>query len=166
MSNNITINNKTIELLFTNVIADNKWELFFELINSKVIDLNFRDDRGRNALFWAMHKKNLPVIKKLIELKIDTTVSTGLSAMNYAVYKDNVKIIKTLRSCGLDINEGDEVNTTPLSYAVLYNKINSINYLLESGADIHHEDFFGNSPLSLVYDLRLRYLIEKFEALL
>lgn len=163
MSNNITINKTTLEVLLFNIIKENKWELFFELINSKVFHINFRDSQGRNALFWAINQKNIPVIKKLIELNIETTISTGLLAMNYAVYKDNVKIIKVLRNCGLNIDEGDEINSTPLIYAVLYNKLNSINYLVQNGASITHEDFFGNSALSLAKDLEIQYILEKFK---
>jgi ankyrin repeat protein len=161
MSNNLTINNSTLEILFINIIKKNKWELFFELINSKVFNINFRDNKGRNALFWAINQKNVPVIKQLINLKINTSISTGLTAMNYAVYKDNVKIIKVLKNCGLNIDEGDEINSTPLIYAVLYNKQNSINYLVNNGANILHEDFFGNSALSLANDLRIESIIEK-----
>ena len=85
--------------------------------------------------------------------------------MNYAVYQDNVKVIKCLKNCGLNLNEIDDINSTPLIYAVLYNKLNSINYLIENGANLSHEDFLGNSAFSLVHDLKIKFLIEKFRNL-
>jgi ankyrin repeat protein len=151
MSNNTLINNK----FFKNI------NLYSKYLESK--DLNKRDSKGRNALFWAIFHKDYGLIKFLIAQGIDINVSNNLSAMNYAVYKDDVKLIKCLRNCGLDINVLDAVESTPLIYAVLFNKINSINYLVNNGACINHCDSLGNSALSLVSDLRIEYLISKFE---
>lgn len=168
MSNNHLLNsisNKSIfKTLFISLINENKWEVLLEMFTLKIVDINIKDDRERNCLFWAIHQNKTDVIKKLISLNINTKeVSPNLSAINYAVYQDNVKVIKCLKNCGININEIDDINSTPLIYAVLYNKLNSVNYLVENGADINHEDFLGNSPLSLAYNLKIKYLIEKLE---
>lgn len=170
MSNNHLINSNIEKNIFKNIfvslIKEEKWETLIEIFSLGIVDINTKDERGRNSLFWAIHKNRVDVIKKLIALKIDTKeVSPNLSAMNYAVYQDNVKVIKCLKNCGLSINEIDDINSTPLIYAVLYNKLNSINYLVNSEADIYHEDFLGNSPYSLAFDLKIKYLIEKFSKL-
>jgi len=155
----------------------NGWNLLFEAITlgledkieqliSLGIDLNIRDNKGRNALFWAIYHKKHNIIRKLVSLGIKSEVSQNLSAINYAVYKNDVKIIKCLKNCGTDINEFDDVNSTPLIYAVLYNKLHSIDYLINNGANILHEDFLGNSALSLAYDLKIEYLINKFTNIL
>lgn len=138
----------------------------FEQIIEKNTDLNKRDEKGRNSLFWAMYNRNYNLIKDLINLGINTQVTASLSAMNYAVYKDDVKLIKCLKNCGLDINEKDNVLTTPLIYAVLYNKIQSIDYLVSNGACIYHKDILGNSALTLAHDLKIQYLINKFEEII
>lgn len=168
MSNNYLINQNLDKHLFKNIfvslINENKWDTLIEIFSLGIVDINIKDDRGRNSLFWAIHKNKIDVIKKLISFNINTKeVSPNLSAMNYAVYQDNVKVIKCLRNCGIEINEIDDINSTPLIYAVLYNKLNSINYLIENGADINHEDFLGNSAFSLAYNLKIKFLIEKFE---
>jgi ankyrin repeat protein len=168
MSNNHLINQNLdkhlFKKIFISLINENKWDILIEIFSLGIVDINIKDDRGRNSLFWAIHKNKIDVIKKLISFNINTKeVSPNLSAMNYAVYQDNVKVIKCLKNCGLEINEIDDINSTPLIYAVLYNKLNSINYLLENGADINHEDFLGNSAFSLAYNLKIRFLIEKFE---
>lgn len=162
MSNNHLIEKNVLKSLFFTLIANQKWDMLLDLIKENQIDLNYRDDRGRNALFWAMNSSNIELIEKLIKLNINKNVTTNLSAINYAVYKDDVKMIKCLKKCGICINETDEINSTPLIYAVLYNKLNSINYLVENGADIFHEDFLGNSAYSLAHDLKIQYLINKF----
>ena len=168
MSNNHLINQNLDKHLFKNIfvslINENKWDTLIEIFSLGIVDINIKDDRGRNSLFWAIHKNKIDVIKKLISFNINTKeVSPNLSAINYAVYQDNVKVIKCLRNCGIEINEIDDINSTPLIYAVLYNKLNSINYLIENGADINHEDFLGNSAFSLAHNLKIKFLIEKFE---
>lgn len=168
MSNNHLINSNIEKNIFKNIfislIKEDKWETLIEIFSLGIVDINTKDERGRNSLFWAIHKNRVDVIKKLIALKIDTKeVSPNLSAMNYAVYQDNVKVIKCLKNCGLSINEIDDINSTPLIYAILYNKINSINYLIDNGANLKHEDFLGNSALSLASNLEIKFLIEKLK---
>jgi ankyrin repeat protein len=170
MSNNHLINANIEKHLFKNIfislINEDKWDTLLEIFSLGIVDINIKDERGRNSLFWAIHKNKIDVIKKLITLKINTKeVSPNLSAINYAVYQDNVKVIKCLKNCGICMNEIDDINSTPLIYAVLYNKLNSINYLIENGANVNHEDFLGNSAMSLAYDLKIQFLIEKFRNL-
>ena len=167
MSNNHLINSNLNQHLFKNIfntlIHKDQWETIIEIFTLGIVDINIKDDRGRNSLFWAIHKNKTDIIKKLISLNINTKeVSPNLSAMNYAVYQDNVKVIKCLRNCGLNLNEIDDINSTPLIYAVLYNKLNSINYLIENGANLSHEDLLGKSAFSLAHDLKIKFLIEKF----
>jgi ankyrin repeat protein len=157
MSNNHLINSNIEKHLFQNIfislINEDKWDTLIEIFSLGIVDINTKDERGRNSLFWAIHKNKIDVIRKLISLKINTKeVSPNLSAINYAVYQDNVKVIKCLKNCGISMNE-------------IYNKLNSINYLIENGANLNHEDFLGNSALSLAYDLKIQFLIEKFKYL-
>ena len=139
-------------------------EVIVKLIELK-IDLNIRDNKGRNALFWAIYYRNIKCIKKLISLGIDTKVTSALTAVNYAVYRNDIKVLRVLKNCGLNLHEKDDVNSTPLIYAVLYNRLQSIDYLLENKACIKHRDFLGNSAYTLAKDLKIRYLIDKFEKL-
>ncbi|SDG38971.1 Ankyrin repeat-containing protein [Pedobacter terrae] len=53
--------------------------------------------------------------------------------------------IDILLNEGVDINEGNIVQETPLIIAVKSNKKNLIEYLLENGADPNHTDRDGNS---------------------
>lgn len=165
MSNNHFIQNDIMKKLFFSLINNQKWNTVIELIEEQQLNINYRDNKGRNALFWAIHSSNIQAIEKLIKLGINQNVTTNLTAINYAVYKDNVKIIKCLRNCGLDINQTDDIHSTALIYAVLFNKLNSINYLVDNGANIYHEDFLGNSAFSLAFDLKIKYLMDKFSNL-
>lgn len=143
------LNQQIVANIFTSLINGDKWEMLLEMFRLQILDINAKDFRGRNALYWAINKNKIDTIKRLIELKISTEVSPNLSAMNYAVYKDNIKVIKCLKNSGLNIDEIDDINSTPLIYAILYNKQNSIKYLIQNGANTEHEDFLGNSAKKL-----------------
>ncbi len=66
------------------------------------------------------------------------------------------KWLKCLKNCGLNIDEKDSINSTPLISAILFNKQNSIKYLIENGADLEHEDFLGHSAKSLANTLKIK----------
>lgn len=169
MSNNHllekSLNDQIVANIFSSLITSEKWDMLIEMFKLKALDINAKDFRGRNALYWAILKNKTDMIKKLLELNISTEVSPNFSAINFAVYQDNVKAIKSLRNCGISINEIDNINSTPLIHAILYNKPNSIKYLIENGANLEHEDFLGNSAKNLVKNLNLDFLKEKFEEL-
>ena len=78
MSNNIFLNNNIEEQLlnkiFFTLITEDKWDTLFEVLSLKVIDVNTKDFRGRNALFWAINKGNISSIEKLMRLNISTEV--------------------------------------------------------------------------------------------
>jgi len=144
------LNQKSSQEIFINLIQSNSWDILIKMFSLNILDVNSRDCKGRNALYWAILQNNIYVIKALINLRINLYVSPNLSAMNFAVYLDNVKVLKCLKSCGLDIDMIDEINSTPLIYALLYKKQNSVNFLISNGANLEHEDFMGNCAKNLV----------------
>lgn len=154
MSNNIFLekdfNKIIVANIFSSLIESEKWDMLLEMFKSNILDINSKDINGRNALYWAINKNKTEIIKELISLGINTEISPNLSAINYAIYLDNIKILKCLKNCGLNIDENDDVNSTPLIYAILYKKQNSIKYLIENGANLEHEDFLGNTPAQLL----------------
>ncbi len=160
---NKNLNNQIVANIFSSLITGEKWEMLLEMFKLKILDINARDYRGRNALYWAINKNKIEIIKKLISLNISTEVSPNLSALNYAVYLDNTKVLRCLKNCGLDINEFDDINSTALIYAILYNKQNSINFLVQNGANIEHEDFLGNSALNLSCNSSINILLKEIK---
>lgn len=144
------LNKHIVSNIFSSLIASEKWDMLVEMFSLNILDINARDCKGRNALYWAILKNRTDIIKKLVELNISIEVSPNFLAMNFAVYNDNIKVIKCLKNCGLNINVIDDINSTPLIYAILYNKQNSIKYLIENGANLEHEDFLGNSAINLL----------------
>lgn len=166
MSNNHLLvkelNQQMVSNIFSSLIGNKKWEMLIEMFKLKILDINSRDEKGKNALYWAIKENKLEIIKELLNLGINTSVSANLSALNFAVYLDNIKVLKCLKNCGICIDEIDSINSTPLIYAILFNKQNSIKYLVENGANLEHEDFLGNSPRSLAFSQNIDYLMKKF----
>ncbi|RBQ30177.1 ankyrin repeat domain-containing protein [Aliarcobacter vitoriensis] len=154
MCNNLLLGNrlnqKSSSEIFTNLIESNSWDILIKMFSLNILDINSRDCKGRNALYYAIIKNKLELIKALVDLRISLYVSPNLSAMNFAVYLDNVKVLRCLKNCGLNIDMIDEINSTPLIYALLYKKQNSVNFLISNGANLEHEDFMGNCAKNLV----------------
>lgn len=165
MSNNHLLQNNIMKKLFFSLVENQKWNTLIELIEEQQLNINYRDNKDRNALYWAIHQSNTKVIDKLLKLGINKNVTPNLSALNYAVYRDNIKVIKCLKNNGFSLDETDEINSTAMIYAVLYNKTHSIDYLFKNGVDIYHENFLGNSAFNLANDLKIDYLITKFNSI-
>ncbi len=184
MSTNFFIENKSLnenfslkKLLFNglDINYQNKdgWCALFEAVAyhgnideilSLGANINIRDKKGRNSLYWAIKFKNYEVVKLLIKnYSINIYVTPTLSAVHFAIYNDDVKMLKTLKNCGLDLNLLDEINATGLIYAVLYNKLHCIDYLLKNGANIYDSDNLGNSAYSLANELQIKSVIARFK---
>lgn len=119
MSNNIFLekdfNKIIVANIFSSLIESEKWDMLLKMFKSNILEINSKDINGRNALYWAINKNKTEIIKELISLGINTEISPNLSAINYAIYLDNIKILKCLKNCGLNIDEIDDVNSTPLN---------------------------------------------------
>jgi len=55
----------------------------------KSVDINSRDDRGNNALYWAIKKKHRYNIQMLLENKISLEVSYRIHALSHAIVCDD-----------------------------------------------------------------------------
>lgn len=144
------------------VVISHKNTVLIDLVNSG-INLNIRDDKGRNALFWAIYSSNFEAVDILISLNIDLYVTDDLHAIHYSVYKNNIILLELLLKYKININEKDELNSTPLIHAVFNNKINVIDFLLQNGADKNCIDALGNSAVSLAKKLKVQEMIEKLK---
>ena len=87
----------------------NGWCALFEAVclgyNETVVflismqgDIQLKDKKGRNALFWALYHEDISMVKTLISLGVNPKeeVYPGLSSLEYASYKNNVFLIDIL----------------------------------------------------------------------
>ena len=66
MSNNHllekNLNEKIVANIFSSLVDGEKWEMLIEMFRLQVLNINARDYKGRNALYWAICKNKTDVI--------------------------------------------------------------------------------------------------------
>ena len=110
------------QLLFNgaNINIQNEigWCILFESIslnlNHKIrgfleygVNINIRDAKSRNALFWSVYFDNFDATKILLSLNSDLIVSSkyDLHLFHYAVYKNNLPLVKYLVENGMILKQ-------------------------------------------------------------
>ena len=106
------------------------------LIDVKDSDLEIENIYGENPLMLAAFSNNLPIVKKLVDIKKVKVNKTGWSALHYAASKGYLEIVQFLISNGADVNAKSPNETTPLMMASRYGHIQVVRLLLTSGADL------------------------------
>ena len=66
-----------------------------------------------------------------------------------AVATSKHEVVKLLISCGVDINQTDKVNKSPLHAAVYQGNTNMVRFLITNGANVNIMDKHGRTPLLL-----------------
>ena len=59
---NLNLNEQVVANIFSSLITGEKWEILIEMFKLKILDINARDYRGRNALYWAITKNKIEII--------------------------------------------------------------------------------------------------------
>ena len=110
------------------------------IIDNNLVDVNYVDLTGRNALFEAVLYPN--IVKKLLEKGIDTKLKTknGVTALHVAIASSttNKNIIKMLLDSGSDINAKSSDNLTAINYALYKNRTDIINLLLDYNINLNN----------------------------
>lgn len=154
LCNNIILDNqlslKDSKNVFDGLVKASQWDTLLKLFSLNILDINYRDCKGRNILYFAILDKKYEYIKALFDLRVSPQVSFHLNALNFSVCLDDVKALDVLLKCGVDINSLDEIGSSALIYSILYNKRRSKEFLLVNGANIEIEDFMGNCAKSLL----------------
>jgi len=100
----------------------------------------------------------------------DVTLRTGsgLSMMHLAARGNSVKCLTYFKAQGLNINQVDERQSTPLHHACANGSENAVSFLLGWGANVHAQDQDGNTPLHLatIHNLSFTKLLSIKELLI
>ena len=108
---------------------------------------------GYNAWMYAAsggHNKVLEFLIQKSAIQIEHTDKIHLrNALHLATIEGHLETIKFLISSGLNVNQGDRLEVTPLHLAVISQETESVELLLDSGAIAHLEDKTGLTPLEL-----------------
>ena len=117
--------------------------------------INKQTEKGYTSLHLASYYGNLYFIQILINKGADINIQTkiGCGMMHLAAQSDQTNVIIFLKELyGLNINQRDNENSTPLHWASFMGSINVVNYLCLSGADIDSKDLKKNTPLHMATD--------------
>lgn len=167
---------KNIGLIDYYSFSDAEKTVLFLLKNKAYI--NLKDDRGKNALFYALYAYDLSLAQMLIEhgAMLDKEQCNNLLSYRFklsppdCIQRDFVELL--VKAGGefhtiTDYPKGKKI--IPVAYAYLqYSKSANINVLklfIDNGADIHAKDSLNNSLLHLAckHDniVIVQYLVEK-----
>lgn len=116
------------------------------LLGKDKININKKDNMGRNALFSSDDKKSEWLIRNGIEVNsLDKHLKNVFSSMplSYVIpgYKGRFKIFI---DAGVDVNYSDSEGCTALFYA---NTNDDILTLIEKGVNVNHINNMGENPL-------------------
>ena len=116
----------------------------------KGLAVNTSTKDGLTTLMFAiMEKKNIEIIKLLLEHEVDVNVfvNNGETALMLAIYNENIKLTKLLLEYGADINISVKSGETALMLAIYNENIKLTKLLLEYGADVNASTKDGDTAL-------------------
>ena len=112
-------------------------------------DVNFADNDGRTALFYAVFERSVQSIKQLLNTGADLKMKEhcGITALFDAVWKESATCIELLLQEGADVNIRDKRGKTALFEGIHSDECEGVDLLLKVGADVNATDKMGNSLL-------------------
>jgi ankyrin repeat protein len=140
-------------------------------------DVNAKENyRGQTALMWAAAEHHAAVVKilldhgadwKVLSLARDTNIPKlsaassvtpmargGLTAFHFAAREGDIETGRVMLDAGVDINQVDADNTSPLVVSILNKRYSYAKFLLDHGADPNIADARGRAALYAVIDMR------------
>jgi ankyrin repeat protein len=99
------------------------------------------DKNGNTPLYWAVDKKNKPLINLLLLHGAELTIHTALS---HAIDRNYLDFVQLLVERGAPVNVVSP--KIPLTRAITKGHSDIAKFLIESGADVNLADKYGNLP--------------------
>ena len=120
---------------------------------SNPVDLNIKDNEGRNILYYAVYMQNVTLIKEILNKRINikNKDNKGRAAIFLALNGGNIRIIKLLIEAGIDLTEADDKGITPLMYAIQKRNSSEVIDLLISNNVNHLDDQDNEGRTALFY---------------
>ena len=125
-----------------------KTEELIKILKNKA-DINFRDDNGGTALFYATQNHHLDIVKILIYngAKPDLSLYDGFSPLMSACVTGDFDIAEYLAAHGAGLDKRNKYWATALHFAVAMGDYYITDMLLFYGADANKLTYQKTSPL-------------------
>jgi len=128
-------NSENITPLMISSSHNNSLAITKRLINMNKKSVNYKDQKGNNALIYSTMAKEdtTESMKLLIEngAHINSTNRLGLSSLSYSAMMGDIDKLNLLIDSGADVNDG------ALIYACIWNRKEIAEYLISNGADVN-----------------------------
>lgn len=141
---------------YMTVAAENNHENVINLLLSRGLDPDAKDNIGRTPLSWAAHYHCDKTFKLLLarnDVNPDSKDETGRTPLSCAAETGNCEAVKLLLARGLDSDTKDNDGRTPLSWAAegsedfIHTNEDMVELLIINGADPDAKDNMGRTPL-------------------
>jgi ankyrin repeat protein len=126
------------------------------LNNHSTFDVNEEVRPEYSSVQLAAQWSSKDVLTLLIEHGGDLTSITttqNMTLLHLSVINGNFEMTKYLLGKGLDINDIDINEYTPLLYAITYGHNEIVDLLIDRGADINISDSYGVTPLLMAVQM-------------
>jgi ankyrin repeat protein/L-ascorbate metabolism protein UlaG (beta-lactamase superfamily) len=113
------------------------------------IELNYKDTRGRPAIYFAVSGGKPEMVKKLISLGADPKckLERDETLLFRASMVGNLDTINLLIENGLDVNAKNQYGQTPIINAIQSNKLDVVKYFKSKGVNLKQGEGEGLSFL-------------------
>lgn len=124
----------------THLIEMVKEKLLLERITLNGVDVNIRDNDGKNALYWAIKRRSTHNANLLVTFGSNLVVSKQKHALFHAIECKNHEMVVLLIQKGLDVNLTDDYGKTALMYAIEAEVFETVRFLVQNDADLYLMD--------------------------
>ncbi len=123
------------------------------MIRDCVVDVNYVDSFGWNAVMFAIQSNKELLLAELIKnpaVDLKYIKENGYTPLNLAASENKTKMVKMLLESGrVDVNQAEDDGWTPLAFAVAQGNLAMVQDLVAAGADIEVKDKWGRSITDL-----------------
>ncbi|KAL0261591.1 hypothetical protein SLS55_003021 [Diplodia seriata] len=113
------------------------------------IELLGPSSSSTTSLHIAVERRDIPLIKRLLELGMDVDISDedGKTPMAFALEREDIEIAKMLFAAGAGKNESYGPQGTIVHYAVRKENMGLLRHVLAGGVMVNSTDVLGRTPL-------------------
>ncbi|MEI0794733.1 ankyrin repeat domain-containing protein [Brachyspira pilosicoli] len=130
-----------------NAVTEGEIEVVKILLEHNADVIKIKDNKGRNAFFWAAVLDELEILKLFEKYNPDFNVSDNYGS-NVFFFTRKKETVNYFLQHGADINKKNKSGRTPLiQHSLAYENQEHVKFLLEKGADINAQDNEGVTTL-------------------
>lgn len=123
---------KSMELI--TAVSNEQLDVVKMLLQDKTVNVNFQDENGLTALYWASENGFFDIVQVLLSAGANPNIRTnqGNTALMAASSMDYIDVIQSLLQAGVDSNLTNNDGDTALMEAAKYDSLQSIQALLDA----------------------------------